>query len=65
MVTERVQGGNVTFYRDLELLGELAMPRQLTDCNNGLEGILLGDPGLILGQVRSAHIMASFCFRTQ
>ena len=43
---------NVTFYRNLELLGVVEMPRQLTDCNNGPEGILLGDPGLALGQVR-------------
>ena len=53
------QGGNVTFYRDMELLGELAMPRRLTDCNNGLEGILLGDSGLMLGQARSAHLFWS------
>jgi hypothetical protein len=42
--------GRVTFYQNLELLGDTAMPRRLTDCFNGLEGVLLGDAGLQLGQ---------------
>jgi hypothetical protein len=41
----------VTFYRNMERLGSAAMPRRLTDCFNGLEGIVLGDAGLQLGQV--------------
>jgi hypothetical protein len=48
-----VQGHNVTFYRDLERLGVVAMQQQMTDCINGFEGVLLGDPGLTLGQVNS------------
>ena len=46
--------GRVTFYRNLEKVGDTSMPRQLTDCFNGLEGVLLGDAGLQLGQVRPA-----------
>ncbi len=59
-VTAAAAQKNVTFYRNLERLGVVEMPRRLTDCSNGPEGILLGDPGLILGKVTSPHIRMRF-----
>lgn len=47
--------GTVAFYSNLDPLGSAAMPRQLTDCFNSLEGVLIGDAGLQLGQVGARH----------
>ena len=47
-----VTGSRVVFYHDLNLLGVSPLPRTFTDCANNTEGILIGDAGLELGQVR-------------
>ena len=41
----------MTFFRNLQPLGSAPMPHRLTDCFNNLEGVLIGDAGLELGQV--------------
>jgi hypothetical protein len=35
LLTMVVAGGNVTFYRDLEALGSVPVPRPISDCYNG------------------------------
>jgi hypothetical protein len=52
LLTMIVTGGQVVFYRDLDLLGASPLPRKFTDCANNTEGILIGEAGLTLGQVR-------------
>jgi len=51
MLTVIVNRTEVTFYENLRRLGTAQMPRHVTDCFNNLEGILVGDTGLTLGQV--------------
>lgn len=43
---------SVTFYRDLEVLGSTELPRPITDCYNNLDGVLVGDTGLTIAQLR-------------
>jgi len=43
---------NVTFWQNLEKLGTVTLPRPLTDCYNGGDGLLVGSSGLELGQLR-------------
>lgn len=43
---------HVSFYKNLDYLGSVSMPRPLTDCFNNFEGILLGGPGIEMGQLR-------------
>jgi len=53
LMTMVVNKTSVQFFRDTELLDSLSLPRpDLTDCFNGGEGTLIGDPGLELGVVR-------------
>ena len=52
LLTMIISGNRVAFYRDLMLLGSSALPRKFTDCANNTEGVLVGDAGLALGQVR-------------
>ena len=52
LLTMIVTGSRVVFYHDLNLLGVSPLPRTFTDCANNTEGILIGDAGLELGQVR-------------
>lgn len=40
------------FYRNLEEIGNATLPRPITDCFNNQEGVLVGDAGMTLGQLR-------------
>uniref|UniRef100_A0A7S1DHJ7 Polycystin cation channel PKD1/PKD2 domain-containing protein n=2 Tax=Hemiselmis andersenii TaxID=464988 RepID=A0A7S1DHJ7_HEMAN len=51
LLTIVVTGTNVTFYSNLDNLGTAQMPRPVTDCFNNLEGMLVGDTGMTLGQL--------------
>lgn len=53
LLTMIVSVGKVTFFRNVDELGNSSLPRGgMTDCFNGGEGTLIGDPGLELGVVR-------------
>jgi hypothetical protein len=53
LLTLVVTPTTVQFFKNTELLGSVPLPRPfLTDCFNGGEGTLIGDPGLELGVVR-------------
>jgi hypothetical protein len=53
LLTMVVSEDRVEFYRNVDYLGNSSLPRiGLTDCFNGGEGTLIGDPGLELGVVR-------------
>ena len=52
MLTMIINGTHVSFFMNMQELGSRPMPRALTDCSNGGEGILLGDSGLTIGQLR-------------
>ena len=43
---------HVTFYRNLDRLGAVEMPRPLTDCFNDWEGLLVGGAGMSISQLR-------------
>ena len=43
----------VDFYQDLEHLGRRTLPRPVTDCHNGGNGVFVGDAGMQLGQLRT------------
>jgi len=51
LLTIVVTGTNVTFYSNLDVLGSSKMPRPVTDCFNNLEGMLVGDTGMTIGQL--------------
>uniref|UniRef100_A0A7S0W9M5 Polycystin cation channel PKD1/PKD2 domain-containing protein n=1 Tax=Hemiselmis tepida TaxID=464990 RepID=A0A7S0W9M5_9CRYP len=51
LLTVVVTGTTVTFYSNLENLGTAQMPRPVTDCFNNLEGMLVGDTGMTIGQL--------------
>jgi hypothetical protein len=52
LMTMIANGTHVTFYENMEAIGNAAMPRPLTDCFNNFEGVLLGSAGLTLSQLR-------------
>eukprot|EP00281_Chroomonas_sp_CCMP1168_P016014 CAMPEP_0206220982 /NCGR_PEP_ID=MMETSP0047_2-20121206/5167_1 /ASSEMBLY_ACC=CAM_ASM_000192 /TAXON_ID=195065 /ORGANISM="Chroomonas mesostigmatica_cf, Strain CCMP1168" /LENGTH=1725 /DNA_ID=CAMNT_0053643677 /DNA_START=282 /DNA_END=5460 /DNA_ORIENTATION=+ len=52
MLTVVVSGTHVTFYKNLELMASAPLPRPLTDCFNGQEGVLMGSAGLTIGRLR-------------
>ena len=53
LLTLVVTPTTVEFFRNTDPLGSAPLPRpSLTDCFNGGEGTLIGDPGLELGVVR-------------
>ena len=54
LLTMVVTEAKVTFFQNLEKLGESELPRQgaMTDCFNGGEGTLIGSAGVSLGVVR-------------
>uniref|UniRef100_A0A7S0VMJ9 Polycystin cation channel PKD1/PKD2 domain-containing protein n=1 Tax=Hemiselmis tepida TaxID=464990 RepID=A0A7S0VMJ9_9CRYP len=51
LLTMVVKGTNVTFWRNLEKLGTVAMERPVTDCFNNREGVLVGSSAMTLGQL--------------
>ena len=61
LLTIVVTQKDVTFYRNIENLGNSTLPRpSLTDCFNGGEGMLVGDAGLELGVCQYGSV---FCVR--
>ena len=53
LLTIVVSQTTVQYFKNTEFLGSSSLPRpDLTDCFNGGEGTLIGDPGLELGVVR-------------
>ena len=53
MLTLVVYQTHAVFFKNIEMTGNATLPRaSVTDCFNGGEGTLVGDPGLELGVVR-------------
>lgn len=52
LMTVVVAGEDDSFYKNLELQGSAKMPRPVTDCFNNLEGVLVGDTGMTIAQLR-------------
>lgn len=52
LMTVVVTKTDITFYYDLEKLESVTIPRPVTDCFNQLEGMLVGDTGLTIGQLK-------------
>jgi hypothetical protein len=52
LLTVIVNETHVVFYKDLDIMGVKEMSRPITDCGNNQAGILAGDAGLELGQLR-------------
>ena len=47
-----VSKSSVSFYRNIELLSSVDLPRPVTDCFNSGEGLLVGDKGMEISQLR-------------
>lgn len=52
LLTVIVNETHAVFWKDVDMMGAVTMPRPITDCGNNQAGILAGDAGLELGQLR-------------
>ena len=52
LMTVVVTQENISFFKNLELLETISIKRPITDCFNSLEGMLVGDTGLSIAQLK-------------
>jgi len=52
LLTVVINNSHASFYHNIDTLETVSMPRPMTDCFNNQEGILVGDTGMELGQLR-------------
>eukprot|EP00290_Baffinella_frigidus_P017700 CAMPEP_0180201756 /NCGR_PEP_ID=MMETSP0987-20121128/6934_1 /TAXON_ID=697907 /ORGANISM="non described non described, Strain CCMP2293" /LENGTH=282 /DNA_ID=CAMNT_0022156973 /DNA_START=1 /DNA_END=845 /DNA_ORIENTATION=+ len=52
LLTITITPTEVTFYRNLDMLGSSPLPLAITDCFNNDEGVLMGSPGLEMASLR-------------
>ena len=52
LMTLTVNSTHATFYHNLDVVATSELKRPVTDCFNNFEGVLIGDAGLEMGQLR-------------